>query len=317
MDIALALVAAFLFALGLVLQERAASKVPDEGVGAGFLVTLAKRPVWLLGLGVVVLGFVAQAVALGVGRVVVVQPLLVASIVFALPLGVVISHKRILRVEMLGAVLVTAGLAVLLAVSSPEKGRDDAPLEDWLIAGGVCGAIAVALWLAARGRQPNLRAGLLGTAGGILFGFGAVLTKATVAQVDDGITVVLSHGHVYALIVVSIAAFWLQQASLQTGALASAVASGMAFDPLSSLVLGMTVAEERPSAAGWAIAVSVISLIGMLVGLVLLARGKAATAASPVPAPAAHTGGPSAVMQSVLGRRAFPQHRHSPERVQG
>ena len=43
--------------------------------------------------------------------------------------------------------------------------------------------------------------------------------------------------HLYAMIVISVAAFWLQQAALQTGALSAAVASSMAFDPLSSIPL--------------------------------------------------------------------------------
>ncbi|HKY13018.1 MAG TPA: hypothetical protein VJL85_06740 [Gaiellaceae bacterium] len=50
MDIALALAAAFFFALGLVLQEKAASDQPPESVRVGFLTRLARQPVWLLGL---------------------------------------------------------------------------------------------------------------------------------------------------------------------------------------------------------------------------------------------------------------------------
>ena len=63
MDVALALAAAFFFALGLVLQEKAASEQPDETVAAGFLVRLARQPVWLLGLAMQGVGFVAQAIA--------------------------------------------------------------------------------------------------------------------------------------------------------------------------------------------------------------------------------------------------------------
>jgi threonine/homoserine efflux transporter RhtA len=66
-DVALALAAAFFFALGLVLQEKAASEQPDETVGAGFLVRLVRQPIWLLGLAMQGVGFVAQAIALGVG----------------------------------------------------------------------------------------------------------------------------------------------------------------------------------------------------------------------------------------------------------
>ena len=109
MGILLALVAAFLFALGLVLQEKAASSLPVEAVRRGFLVRLAREPVWLLGCVAQILGFVAQAIALGVGRMVIVQPLLVTSIVFALPLGWALEHRRIQREELIGAVPSPAG----------------------------------------------------------------------------------------------------------------------------------------------------------------------------------------------------------------
>ena len=69
MDIVLAIVAAFLFALGLVLQEKSASTLPSEAVGAGFLARLAHQPVWLLGLAAQGAGFGAQAWALGIGRI--------------------------------------------------------------------------------------------------------------------------------------------------------------------------------------------------------------------------------------------------------
>jgi hypothetical protein len=273
-DVILALVAAFLFALGLVLQDKAASDQPPESVGAGFLARLARQPIWLLGLCMQGLGFVAQAIALGIGRMVVVQPLLVASIVFALPLGRVIEKRRVRRTEVVGAGLVAAGLAALLVVSKPSAGEDDASLRSWaLISGGAIGVAGV-LFVLARDRSTTVRAGLLGTAGGVLFGLGAALTKATVSLLDEGIGAVLWDWHVYALAIVSVAAFWLEQAALQTGALAAAVATTMAFDPLSSLVFGITLFDEalHETAAGYAI--SLLSLATALAGLVVLARAK-------------------------------------------
>jgi hypothetical protein len=273
-DIVLALVAAFFFALGLVLQEKAASAQPAESVGAGFLVRLARQPVWLLGLLMQGLGFVAQAIALGIGRMVVVQPLLVASIVFALPLGRVIEKRPIHRTEVIGAALVTGGLAALLIVSKPAEGEDDASLLAWAVIGGASVGVAVLLFLFARGRGAELRAGLLGTAGGILFGLAAALTKTTVSQFDEGIGAVLADWHVYALVVVSIAAFWLEQAALQTGALAVAVATTMAFDPLSSLVFGIALFDEALHESALGYAFSGLSLAAALAGLVILARAK-------------------------------------------
>ncbi len=289
MDVALALAAAFFFALGLVLQEKAASEQPDESVAAGFLVRLARQPVWLLGLAMQGVGFVAQAIALGIGRMVVVQPLLVASIVFALPLGRLIEKRRIQRSEWIGAALVTGGLGALLVASKPAAGVDDASLLSWAVIGGGAAGLAVLLFALARGRRPELRAGLLGTASGILFGLGAALTKATVSLLDDGIGAVLWDWHVYVLVVVSIAAFWLEQAALQTGALAVAVATTMAFDPLSSLVFGIGLFDESLHEGVLGYAASAALLGVTLAGLVILARAKGAKtppqlAAAPAPA---------------------------------
>jgi drug/metabolite transporter (DMT)-like permease len=283
-DVVLALAAAFFFALGLVLQEKAASEQPPESVGAGFLTRLARQPVWLLGLGMQGVGFVAQALALGIGRMVVVQPLLIASIVFALPLGRVIEKRPISRADVVGAALVTVGLGALLVVSKPSAGEDDASLRSWVVVGGSAAGVAVVLLALGRRHSTTGRAGLLGAAGGILFGLAAALTKTTVSLLDEGLEAVFWDWHVYALVVVSVAAFWLEQAALQTGALAAAVATTMAFDPLSSLVFGIALFDEalHESAVGYA--VSLLSLAVALTGLVILARAKGAEA-SPLLAP--------------------------------
>jgi drug/metabolite transporter (DMT)-like permease len=287
-DVALALAAAFFFALGLVLQEKAPSEQPPGSVGAGFLTRLARQPVWLLGLCMQGVGFVAQAIALGVGRMVVVQPLLVASIVFALPLSRAIEKRRVQRAEVIGAALVTGGLGALLVFSKPSAGDDDASLLSWALIGGGAVGVAVLLFALARGRSSTVRAGLLGSAGGILFGLAAALTKATVSLLDEGVGAVLWDWHVYALVIISVVAFWLEQAALQTGALAPAVATTMAFDPLSSLLFGIVLFEEalHESVAGYTI--SLLSLAVALVGLGFLARAKGAesqpgSAATPAP----------------------------------
>ena len=58
-DVVLALVAALLFALGTVLQQRAGLEAPSEGASSGLLLRMARRPVWLAGIAADGLGFVA------------------------------------------------------------------------------------------------------------------------------------------------------------------------------------------------------------------------------------------------------------------
>jgi drug/metabolite transporter (DMT)-like permease len=283
MDIALAVAAAFLFALGLVLQEKSASTLPAEAVGAGFLMRLVRQPVWLLGAAAQGAGFVAQAIALGIGRMVIVQPLLILTIVFALPLGRVIEKRRIKRNEWIGAAIVTGGLGALLITSKTDEGLDDASFLRWAIIGGITVGVAVVLFVLAQGRMPTVRAAFLGTAGGILFGLAAALTKTVVSSLDEGIGSVVGDWHLYVLIVVSVAAFWLEQAALQTGALAAAVATTMAFDPLSSLVFGIVLFDEALHETAFGYVLSLLALAATLFGLVLIARAKES---GPPPEPA-------------------------------
>jgi drug/metabolite transporter (DMT)-like permease len=272
MAVALALFAALLFALGTVLQQRVAAESDSaEAMRAGFLVRLARQPRWLAGIAADAAGFVCQAAALGVGRLVVVQPLLATTVVFALPLGAWIGGQRAGRREWLAALLVTAGLAVFLVVGDPHGGSDDATATAWAISGAAIAVAAGVLVLAAAGKPPALRAALLGSATGLLFGLSAALTKATVERLDGGLIDVVADWHLYALIVVGYVSMMLSQASLQAGALAPAVATQMVLDPVVSLLLGIFAFGERLHETAVGAAASIAALCVMFGGLVVLA----------------------------------------------
>ena len=147
MEIGLALVSALLFALGSVLQQKAGLDEPTSGASPSLLLRMARRPVWLVGIASDAVGFVAQAAALGIGRLAVVQPVLVTSVVFALPLGVWISGQQARRRDVGAAAVVVMALIAFLAIANPSGGRSEAPLPDWLIVGIVCVAVCVPLTL--------------------------------------------------------------------------------------------------------------------------------------------------------------------------
>lgn len=275
MDIVLALLAALLFALGTVLQQRAGMESPSEGGSSGLLLRMARRPVWLAGIAADGLGFVAQAAALGIGRLAVVQPLLIASVVFALPLGARFSDQRIRRTDVGAAILVVAALVAFLLIAEPSGGNDDAPLGEWLVAGGVSVLACFALVLFGRTGSPPRRAALLGIATGILFAFSAALTKVVVDELDDGILTMFTDWHLYALIVVGYASMTLNQMALNTGALAPAVATSMAFDPITSVVLGVTLLNESLRTTAIEGVGLVLALAAALAGMAILARSQA------------------------------------------
>ncbi len=254
MDVLLALAASLLFAIGTVVQQTVAAKATDEeAMQAGFLLRLARQSVWLAGIAVDALGFVCQAIALGVGRISVVQPLLATTVVFALPLGARYSGQRIGPRQILGAGAVAVGLGGFLLVGDPAGGRDNAPLGDWVVAAGILVAVSAALVLAARGRHARLKATLLGTAAGVLFGLSAALTKAAVDQLGDGVVELVTHWQLYGLIAVGWASMTLNEASLQTGELAPALATatvgiGVSVLALAVAAVGIVVlsAAEQP-----------------------------------------------------------------------
>jgi len=278
MAVPLALLAALLFAVGIVFQQKAGMAESDEVARTpSFLLRLLRKPVWLFGVASDLLGFVVQAAALGIGRLVIVQPLLITSIVFALPLGARFTGQHVGRREVGGALAVTGGLATFVALSDPSGGTADAPFREWAVAGAICGGAALALAVVGFGRRTALKAALLGTASGILFGLVAALTKATVDRLDDGIVAFLLDWHLYALIGVSIPAFWLSQASLQTGALAPAIATTMAFDPVASLLLGVLLLDEQLTSSPVRVTILVVSLAVALAGLILLALARGRT----------------------------------------
>lgn len=272
MEVALALGAALLFALGTVLQQQVASQSSEEeSRSAGFLVALARKPRWVAGIAADALGFVGQAWALGIGKLVVVQPLLATAVVFALPLGAKLAGRRVSVREIVAALAVTAGLGGFLVVADPTGGVENANAVEWIASFAVCGGLSLALIVAARGRSPTHRAALMGTAAGILFALAAALTKTTVDQLDDGVLAVFEHWQVYALVAVGWVSMTISQRSLQTGALAPAVATQMAFDPIVSVALGVLAFEESIHETSATAVLALIAFGVMIAGMVVLA----------------------------------------------
>lgn len=272
MEFVLALLAACFFALGTVLQQKAAQEVPDSEVeSAGLLIRLARRPVWMAGLAIDGLGFLCQAAALHFGQLAVVQPLLATAVVFALPFGVLVIGRKITRADLTGALAVTVGLIFFLVMADPEDGVSDASTIGWIVSAAIGAAACLALIFASRGRPPRAKAALLGSTAGILFGYSAGLTLTVVDSLGEGVIPLLTDWHLYALIVVGWISMTISQQALQTGALAPAVSTQMSLDPVISILLGVLIFEETVDDTPLEATIALIGLAVMVVGLVHLA----------------------------------------------
>ncbi len=273
MQVVLALISALLFALGTVLQQKAGMALPS-GSSSGLLVRMARHPLWLAGIACDIVGFIAQAAALRLGQLAVVQPLLVLSVVFALPLGARLSHQHVGRREAAAATLVVAALAGFLAIANPSGGRSEVPLGEWVLAGVACAALCAPLLLLGRHGPAPRRAALLGAAAGVLFALSAALTKSVVDELHLGVLHVIASWEPYALGAVGYVSMTINQMALNTGALAATLASSTALDPIISVALGLALFDEQLHASGPEAVVAFAALAAALVGVAVLARAE-------------------------------------------
>jgi drug/metabolite transporter (DMT)-like permease len=281
LTVALALVAALLFALGNVLQQRVAMGFPDRlAHSALFLLRLGRDPVWLLGTAVILLGFVFHAAALASGQIVVVQPILALTLVIALPLGAWLSAQRIGRRDAVASVVVTLALAVFLVLSDPAQGIDDPAAVAWIVGAAAVLVPTALLTVAGLGARPAVKAGLVGAGAGLIFGLHGALVKAMVSEFDNGVLGPLESWELYAVLVGAVVGMTISQISLQAGDLPPAIATQSIVTPVVGVALGVTLFEEAIHDTAAGTAASVAALAVMLGGTAALALRRGASARS-------------------------------------
>ena len=278
----LALLAAFAFALGNVLQQKGTLETPSGGDDPRF-VQILRRPVWLAGGGLQMCGWVLQAVALDTGSLIVVQSLTTMSLVIALPLGARLTGQEVGRRVWLGAAAMVVGIVLFLSVGSPTGGTTTPAASAWWSAGVTAIVLIVVLGRTGRRRLGATGALLLGSAAGVAFALQASVTKVFVTVVGQGLEAVLTSWTIYVLIASALVGFVLQQSALKTGVLAPAMASSNAVTLFGSVAFGATVFGESLSSGGARLAPVLAGLGVALVGIILLAGAKPPQASEGMP----------------------------------
>jgi drug/metabolite transporter (DMT)-like permease len=277
MAAALALIAAFLFALAAALQQKGSLNLPTISLADPMsLVRLVGEKVWLLGTLALFAGYLFQAGALDRGRLSVIQPLLVTTVVFALPLGYFLTKQHVGRREVVGAVVIIIGLGLFVSFGDPAGGNENASNLQWAIAIGLLSLLSVLLLVFGRGGGLSMKAAVYGTVAGILFGLSSALTKPTLDFLHESVGTMLSHWECYALAVAGVLGFLLQQVSLGTGRLAPSVATVSVANPIVGILIGILLLDERLSRPGWHIVVAVVGLSLALVGAVVISLAREA-----------------------------------------
>jgi drug/metabolite transporter (DMT)-like permease len=274
----LALLSAVFLAIGIVVRQRATIDVPDEhGVSGVMVMTLLRRRLWWAGTAAALAGYGFQALALANGSLLLVQPILVSALLFALPMSARLANRRVTRGEWLWALVLTAALAVfvVLAKTRPGDYEASAPLSA-LVALICAGAVAACVIVAVRTGAWK-RAVLLAVAVGVLFGVVAVLTKIVVHLLThDGVGEVLTAPALYLLVVLGVIAVILQQSAFHAGSLQTSVPTMLVLEPVIAVALGAVVLGEHLTVNGVRAVAITIAIAAMAAATIALGRDEGA-----------------------------------------
>ncbi len=273
MAIALALLAAAANAFATVLQRLGVEQAAVlQRAGRTLMAALVHRPVWFFGLALTTVSFFLQAIALSIGNLSTVQPVMVAEIVFLVAiLGARLDTKLTWR-EWFGATGTAAGLGTFLAVSASSGGNDRPTRSDWLLLVMACvGAVAVAASAARRGPRA-WRAACFGVAAAICFALTAACIKTTAEQWSRSPVWVFSHFEAYGIVVAGLAGLVISQHALEAGPVAASQSALLIVNPLASIVIGIWLFGDRLHHGGSRTTIEALSLGLMFVALFVLSN---------------------------------------------
>jgi drug/metabolite transporter (DMT)-like permease len=271
--VALSLAGAALNATASVAQRAESRKESDEGGSMlRMLLDLAARPGWWVGIAAMIGGFACEAVALTVGQIAIVEPVMIIELPLTIIGARLFLGRRPARGAWASIVALAAAVAVFVAALAPEGGDPSGVgFGVWLLAGGLTAGVAVVCLLLGR-RSRRSRAALLGIATGATFALMSALVSGVGAIYGDGgLDAVLQSWQTYAAVVAGPASFFLLQKALHAGSLVASQPGFTLVNPLVSVFWGVLVFGETVRSGIWPILAG-IAAMGIVTATVALVR---------------------------------------------
>ena len=273
----LAIAASFCTATASLAQRQGAQSVQTtDGFDARLMLRLARQPVWLLGIVTMIGGFGFQLTALRYGPLALVQPILSLELLLVFGALAYAGRRRVRFKprDWLGAGAMSAGIALFLLIASPSGGQLHAAGSSWVLAGLVTLAVVLVAIVMAFGpgnrsaAASSRRAGILGSATGIAWGFVAAVIKELSSHLGEGVGAIFSSWSLYVLVVVGAATMLLASHALAAGPLAASQPGFTVLDPLAASLFGVFLFGEHIQTGPW-------NLMGEALALALVAAGAA------------------------------------------
>ena len=174
--------------------SRCCDRTRGETFNVKLLLYLVRKPIWLAGVGSMILGFVFQYAALHFGSLALVQPILATELLFVFAYMAIIGSRRVLRSDWMAGAAMAVGLGLFLFTAAPSGGARSRKRDFWWLAGsaalGLAGLATVAAFArCAEGSPPVGRAACrhLGVATGISWGFVAAVIKEMSSHSSGGL----------------------------------------------------------------------------------------------------------------------------------
>jgi drug/metabolite transporter (DMT)-like permease len=281
------LASALAFGSAVAAQQHVAGRLRvDETFQVRVIMRLVRNPLWTFGFVGEVIGFGLQLVALHHGALVVVQPLMTTSLVFAMVISVSASKAKLPASDWIALTVVVAGLIIFLLVAAPSvESTVNASVWRWLLTIGPM--VAVIVWCLATGRraQGTDRAIRLALASAAISAILVAFAKVFSDQISTKPLSILTMWSPYAIAAVGIGAVIVQQAAYQTARPTVTLPTIAALEPVLGVLLGVVVFDEFPRINATSVLVGGASLALLLGGIVKLARDAPHFAPHPAPIP--------------------------------
>ncbi|MEA2171834.1 MAG: hypothetical protein QOF76_5134 [Solirubrobacteraceae bacterium] len=271
--VAVAAAAAIAFGWSTALMHHGASTAPGGVRTADLLRHVVAQWRWLVGMAASLTGLALHALALHLGSLALVQPVVVTGLIFSIVFREALDGRLPSR-RVMGWVSITGvGLVLLVSASSSARvaGTSDGSAAAVIL---VVGAVTAVLLTSFAGRKATSRAGLLlGAAAGVVFGLIAGALKATTEAASNH--ELLSSWPLYVLVPLGASGFLLNQRAYHQAPLSSSIPALNTINPLVAVAFGILVFHEHPARSVLAVVAECAGLALVLAGIFFLARSEA------------------------------------------
>ncbi|MGW7289966.1 DMT family transporter [Streptomyces sp. NPDC054847] len=237
LSVLLSLVSAVAYAAGAILQEHVATTTPSRPYAP------LHQGRWWAAVALNSVGAVLHVVALAYGPLSLVQPLGALTIVFALPMAALFVRRRAGRTAWRGAIMATAGLAGLLALTGEAESRSLGTAGRGVLTAATLGTVALLFLMAQGMHRPIMRSVLLAGAAGVAFGIASVFTKSVAVDWQWGSPLV-QWPSLAVIAALATGGLLLSQASYRGAGLAAPLATVTVVNPVVAAVVGITMFGE-------------------------------------------------------------------------